>query len=160
MRIQLPDPGMLPVAEIEQQQIDARAARFFKGTGGQFIAVPGLQELKEVRLPGLLMEETVERSVWVDGRPENQHTLAAPCCFVIKEVDGVPLLGRSRWSNDGAWQPGENVMVVGVWDEGVSPVPTEPLPSMDAAQIPILTGPGGLEAGGEVSRRPGRPRKE
>src|SRR5262245_52930944 len=156
MRIQLPDPGMLPLADVEQQQLDRRSARFFTATGGPFIPVPGLMELREVRLPGLLMEKEIERTIWVDGRPEQAHTLVTDCVFVLRGIDGVPMLGRSRWSNDGVWQKDLDVMVIGEWDETVSPVPNPAeAPSMETVHRPVLTA-GDISEGGEISMRPGK----
>ena len=50
---------------------------------------------------------------------------------VDHDQDGTPILLRNISSNDGIWQTGERIYVLGVWDEGV---PAPELPAADDKQ--------------------------
>jgi hypothetical protein len=156
MRLDLPDFGFLPMAEAAQQHENSRNVRMFLGSGGPFIAVPGLLQLKQVAMPGLVFDTKIERSVPLDPTFTRMLEFVTDCARVIHAPDGTALLERSRWSNDGVWQPNEPVYVVGEWDETQNPAPEHPLPPPEPVHRPVLTSPGAAE-GNEV--RVGRANK-
>jgi hypothetical protein len=162
MRIYLPGLGYPTPATAEERQEEAAKLRAFEGTGGPFIPVPGLLKLERVAMRGVVLEEVITREVLVAPAMQQAIPISVDCCSIIVGLDETPLLFRHPWSNDGIWQAGEWVYVMGEWDAQISPPPEIPLRPLERVHHPVLTTSGEVTAEGEVrmSRGPGRPRKD
>lgn len=160
MRLTLPNIGFLPQGTAEQRELDLKDVRAIEGNGGPFLEAPGLLELHGVAVRGLVFEEKIERSVPLDPMYSRMLEFVTDTVQLIHGVDGTPLVERSRWSNDGVFQPGEIFYVRGRWDPEVNPPPDTPLRPLEPVHRPVLTS-GEVTADGEVSvrRGPGRPPK-
>jgi hypothetical protein len=149
MRIYLPNMGYPSMEVTEEQREEVRKTRMFTGTGGPIIPMPGLISISRVAMPGLVMEEYLTREVGIAPQMAQHIPLTVDCYSKIDGADGLPLLARHRWSNDGIWQKGEPIYVTGEWDESVSPATAEPLPPLEPVKHSILT-TGDISEGGEV----------
>jgi len=148
LRIHLEGFGFASPDRILQEQVDARTTRIFKGTGGPLLPVPGLLELHQVRVPGLILQDKIPMEFPLDPQGSRMLSLETECIRLIHGVDGAPMLERSRFSNFGIFQPGDWI-VTGTWDEAVSPVPSEPVEIPESVHRPVMTS-GALADGGEV----------
>lgn len=138
MRMHLPNIGFLPQGSADQTREDMRNIRPVEGTGGPFLVCPGLLKLEGVSTRGLLLEEKIARSVPLDGSFDRMLEFVTDCCQLTHALDGIPLVERNRWSNDGIWQPGEIFYVRGEWDTEINP-PLEDLRPQERVHRPVLT---------------------
>ena len=102
--------------------LDTARARVFKGTGTGLLPVPGLMEVNEVRVAGVILPRQIMQEFPGDLESKTLVHQARPLWDVAEGQDGKPVLVRSGASNDGIWQKGVEITVVGDWE----PEPEKP----------------------------------
>jgi hypothetical protein len=102
--------------EAEDQQL-AKNVRKFVGEDKKFLPVPGLKELKAVRVgqnPEYLTD--IEFETPTDATLKKFKAEKQPL-FMTTVIDGVPHLLRNTLSNDGVFQKDESFYVHAVWEK-------------------------------------------
>lgn len=98
--------------------------RTFKGEGSPHLKVPGLKGMPyAVRVGTTDIPERIEAH-FIENKL-NGKTVASdlPLLASTKDIDGVQVLQRSMFSNDGIWQRDQDVHVWADWDG--DPVPKD-----------------------------------
>ena len=111
---------------------DASKARVIKGDGTGILSVPGLTALDEVRVAGIVLPRYVEQEFPADLESKTLVRQNRPLWDVAEGEDGGPILVRSGASNDGIWQKGVEITVVGDWE----PDPEPEQPKAEGGQTP------------------------
>ncbi len=147
--------GFHPLEELHRQDDQARQTRVFTGDDTPYLRCPGLQQVAAIRAAGTNLPEVLEFPVLADLSGTSLRVDRWPAWDLSLGHDGVPVLRRSQFSNDGVWNKGLPVYVTGIWDEEVSPVTEAPshIPTRNE-QRPVM-----LEVGvpeGAISRGKGR----
>lgn len=94
-------------------------ARTFLGSGGNLLLVPGCRQVDAVRVGNTAVPEFIDEEYPVGFDSNGVPSLEGhrvPLYQLVETEDG-PALQRSVKSNDGIWQSGETVVVVGVWSD-------------------------------------------
>lgn len=99
-------------------QEDERSGRTreFAGDGTPFLRVPGLQKLEALRIGNTEIPLEQKRQYPTDGTHTNFETVNEPLVSLQHDAQGAVLL-RSVLSNNGMWQSGQPIFVVGDWED-------------------------------------------
>jgi hypothetical protein len=103
--------------------------RVFTVVRSEGIDLPGCTSVTEVRLNGQVIPPYVDEKVLDDLTFQNRSPVRLPLWQLIHGENG-PMLVRSMKSNDGAWQVGSTVSIMGTWNDG-----TDELDSMSVAEL-------------------------
>lgn len=96
-------------------------ARTFVGSGGNLLLVPGCRKVSSVRVGAVSVPEFINEDYPVgfdsNGVPSlESHRVPL---YQLVETDDGAALQRSVKSNDGTWQSGEAIVVVGDWSDSL-----------------------------------------
>jgi hypothetical protein len=100
---------------------DAKRAREFKGSGTPFLKVPGCKSVEKVFVGGTELPASIKHRFPVDADGKDLVSQEWPMYDLSADEVGTPTLLRSVQSNDGIWQDGISVTVVGEWDDEKKP---------------------------------------
>jgi hypothetical protein len=114
---------------------DGVEVREFLGDGSAVLLVPGLQSLVSVQVGRTPIDLTRDYQFPVNSDFYRKVTTTLPQAAVVAGDDGVPILVRSKHSNDGVWQKGETVFVGGIWSDS-----SESLPDASVPSLPVRNG--------------------
>lgn len=97
----------------EAKPAKAENVRTFVGNGTNLLPVPGLRSLTSVRIGDIAIPLSINEDAPVDstGRTE---TNVVPLVRIVETREGV-MLQRGLRSNNGIWQQGANIHIIGVW---------------------------------------------
>jgi hypothetical protein len=108
---------------IQQELLDGRT-RHFVGKGTTAMPVPGLRSLEQVRIgpAAKVLPTNATKSMQraKRGKEAKAVEVEVPLVKLIHTPDGIPMLARAIFSNDGIWQDGMDVYVTGDWEGDVS----------------------------------------
>ena len=125
----VPAGAFAPLHTYEQNEAGKENTRLFYGDGTEYLRCPGLLSVEKVRAAGVDWPAGRVDQVMLDASGKNFGYIELPQLLLDTGADGVPILRRSRCSNDGNWQNGYGFFVSGEWDPKVPPVvPEEPKP--------------------------------
>ena len=117
-------PTVIPAFATPKQTTPLRDQGFkqvlIKST--DYVLVPGLVSVEEIRLDGQILPEYTDHSVPKDGTHKNFETIRLPNYQVTRDFRGESILQRGLNSNDGKWQPGSILAIKGVWADSNAPV--------------------------------------
>lgn len=102
-------------------QDEAKRAREFKGNGTPFLKVPGCKSVEKVFVGGTELPATITQKFPVDADAKDLVSQEWPMYDLSPDETGTPTLLRSTVSNDGIWQDGISITVVGEWDDEKKP---------------------------------------
>jgi hypothetical protein len=97
---------------------DAGDVRTFSGDGTPYLRVPGLKEVKSVRVGATLLPQTLPVTLPVNPQLTQFAHADLPMVQLVANQAGEEILLRNQMSNDGVWQAGAAVSVGGVWGKG------------------------------------------
>lgn len=114
-------------------------ARKFKVTNESYLEVPGLLEVETVFLGHVELPLTSTRPFarQEPGKEVDMVETEVPMLQLSDMPDVGTVLLRSIWSNDGKWQLGTEVVVVGKWDESADPKDFVPQTELDKAKAAL-----------------------
>lgn len=94
-------------------------ARTFTVDNERFIAVPGLSNIEACFIDGVEIPLTQERPFWEEkpGKEAEPVMHEVPMLQLSDVPDVGTVLVRAVWSNNGIWQIGSKVVIVGDWTE-------------------------------------------
>lgn len=98
---------------------EAAQARTFEGTGNGFLPLPGCKSVSRVLVGNVEMPAYVSQKFPVDADAKNHVSADWPLYDLSEDETGTPCLMRSVQSNDGIWQAGVQITVVGEWETPV-----------------------------------------
>lgn len=107
-----PEMPTLAIEEIEA----GGETRTFIGDGGPILEVPGLVEVKAVRV-GRTLLPLIEKRSYPVNKQNKQQEVEEPMIDLSRRADGMEVLRRSILSNQGNWQKGVAIYVNGIWKE-------------------------------------------
>lgn len=96
---------------------DAGQAKTFEGTGDPFLPLPGCKSVHRVLVGNVELPPYVVQKFPLDNDAKEHVTTEWPLYDLSEDDSGVPCLMRSVQSNDGIWQAGVAITVVGEWEE-------------------------------------------
>jgi hypothetical protein len=102
-------------------QDEAKRAREFKGNGTPFLKVPGCKSVDKVFVGGTQIPASVTHKFPVDADGKELISQEWPMYDLTADEIGTPTLLRSVQSNDGIWQDGVSITIVGEWDDEKKP---------------------------------------
>lgn len=109
-----------------QENKDART-RVFVGLGTAFLLVAGLVQVESVRIDGQEIPLFEDRSYPLDGSLTRFETVREEIIGKTEHPEtGVPILLRSKLSNDGIWQKDSQIHVTGEWADDDAPAAKAP----------------------------------
>lgn len=144
----VPPPGVDPRHLFHSMELPGQTpeahdnARQFVGTGTPFLMVPGCRAVTDVWVRETKLPEEIVNMVPMDADGKILERQAHPCFLLVTAPDGIPVLLRSKQSNDGIWQENVAITVAGEWDEAVpkpKPPPKESTRAKSGGQV-LLTG--------------------
>jgi hypothetical protein len=100
---------------------DAAQARTFEGTDNAFLPLPGCKSVSRVLVGNVELPAYVSQKFPLDNDAKDHVTTEWPLYDLAEDDTGTPCLMRSVQSNDGIWQAGVQITVVGEWE----PLPEE-----------------------------------
>lgn len=102
---------------------DAPRAQTFSGTGQPFLPVPGCKRVDRVFVSGIELPAYVTQRFPTDADAKEHVQSDWPLWDLGEDATGQPVLLRSVQSNDGIWQEGAQIVVVGEWEEAEDAAP-------------------------------------
>jgi hypothetical protein len=96
---------------------DAAQARTFQGTGDAFLPLPGCKSVSRVLVGDVELPPYVAQKFPIDNDAKEHVATEWPLYDLSEDDSGTPCLMRSVQSNDGIWQSGVSITVVGEWEE-------------------------------------------
>ena len=100
---------------------DAPRAATFTGTGQPYLPVPGFKRVDRVFVSGIELPAYIKQKFPIDSDAKEHVSAEWPLWDLSEDAAGQPVLLRSVQSNDGIWQEGATIVVVGEWDEAAEP---------------------------------------
>jgi hypothetical protein len=92
-----------------------RNARVFDGSGNSVLLTPGLQLVQSIEIDGVELPLEIEEA-YVSSATGQTESVTIPLIQTVHVAEGIGIQ-RSVKSNDGVWQAGSRIVVVGVWDD-------------------------------------------
>lgn len=100
-------------------------AKTFTGDGTGRLSIPGCRAVAQVFVGGMEIERYHENKHPLDNTERPEYIKQSIPLWDLSETeDGIPCLVRNMQSNDGIWQDGATITVVGEWTAD----PAETLP--------------------------------
>lgn len=111
-------------------------ARTIRVTNENYLAAPGLRKVETVFLGHVELPPVSTRpfSKQELGKEEEMVDTEVPMLQLGDMPDIGTVLLRSIWSNDGKWQVGTDVTVIGEWDESDDPKDFVPQTELDSTK--------------------------
>jgi hypothetical protein len=103
-----------PLEGLNEAEQAAANVRQFQGDGTPYLKVPGLERVTSIRVGAQEIPLEIEQRFPKDGTLRELATVSTPLISLQTGPDGVPVLLRSKQSNDGVWQNAP-VYVAGDW---------------------------------------------
>lgn len=88
--------------------------RVFTVEQENFVLLPGCLSVEDIKLDGVTIPQYIEEEVLSDLTDKRFHTLRIALWDVVQNEQG-PALVRSLKSNNGKWQIGSRISVLGKW---------------------------------------------
>jgi hypothetical protein len=115
-------PGLFhAITGITAQEREAKNVREFVADGTPELRVPGLISLESVRIGTTSIPLERDYKLPSNGNFTEKVNITLPQVAHDVTPDGVPILLRSKHSNDGIWQKGAKVYVAGEWESEAQP---------------------------------------
>lgn len=95
---------------------ESAQARTFEGTGDAFLPLPGCKSVSRVLVGNVEIPAYVSQKFPTDNDAKDHVTAEWPLYDLSEDDTGTPCLMRSVQSNDGIWQAGVKITVVGEWE--------------------------------------------
>lgn len=126
--------GLFPTSGIASDFLtegERGTARSFTGEGQPMLIIDGCKGVERVFVGGAEIPPYVSHQVPMDADGKVLKEVEYPLYTIAKAETGETVLLRANLSNDGIWQEGVEITVVGQWDElpevtAQNPGPTEP----------------------------------
>ena len=115
--------GLFPVVATAAAALalgaDSASARTFLGSGDAFLKVPGCRSVSRVLVGNIEIPAYITQKFPTDNDAKEHVATDWPLYDLSQDETGQPVLLRSVQSNDGIWQEGVEITVVGEWEPEV-----------------------------------------
>ena len=85
------------------------------------LAIPGCKKVMSVRIGSTVLPTFIEYEAPDSVTFTKKLSVKLPAYALDRNYEGVAVLRRNPYSNDGKWQSGERVYVVGEWEADAAP---------------------------------------
>lgn len=123
---EVPEELLFPDVNARMQSIVPKNARTFIGNGTNKVSTPGLVEIEAVYVGEVYMPLYEERPVIVSTAENALPKIQRVHLVKLVQMPDGPAIQRSIVSNDGIWQDGIRISVVGKWSDGKSAKKAQP----------------------------------